>query len=135
MRRVTRSGVPAGWWPAAEDLSLCLDATGRWPVAGPAEGIGFATPPVRLPSLGAAIGSARDPDQSQEALSALQGGAADGAQARWPQTGPGHPGADVDPAGSEPALVARLRDGHAGQRPALPYPYPGQRIHPGMPGP
>ena len=35
-------------------------------------------------------------------------------------------GADVDPAGSEPALVARLRDGHAGQRPALPYPDPGR---------
>ena len=43
-------------------------------------------------------------------------------------------GADVDPAGSEPALVARLRDGYARQRPALPHPDAGRRLHPGMPG-
>ena len=39
------------------------------------------------------------------------------------------------PQDHEPALVARLRDGHALQRPALPYPDPGRRLHPGMPGP
>jgi hypothetical protein len=38
----------------------------------------------------------------------------------------GHPRADDDPAGPEPALVARLRDGHAGQWPALPRPDPGR---------
>ena len=46
---------------------------------------------------------------TQEALSALQGGTADGAQAWWPQTSPRHQGTDGDPAGSESALVARLR--------------------------
>lgn len=40
--------------------------------------------PLRLPSPGAAIGSARGPDQSEEAVAALQGGAADRAQAWWP---------------------------------------------------
>jgi hypothetical protein len=33
---------------AAEDLSLCLNAFGRWRVAGPVEGACFATPPLRL---------------------------------------------------------------------------------------
>ncbi len=126
------AGLPA-CWPAAEDLSLCLDTAGRWTVADQVERTGFATAPLRLPSLGAAIGPARGADQSQEALSALQGGALDRAQAGWPQTGTGHPGADGDPAGSEPALVARLRDGHALQRPALPSSDPGRRLHPGMP--
>ncbi len=120
MRRATRNGGLPACWPAAEDLSLCLDTAGRWTVADQVERIGFATAPLRLPSLGAAIGPARGADQSQEALSALQGGALDRAQAGWPQTGTGHPGADGDPAGSEPALVARLRDGHALQRPSLP---------------
>src|SRR5512139_1335269 len=79
---------------ASEDLSLCLDTPGRWRPANPAEGAGFATTPLRLPASGAAIGSARGPDQSQEAVPALQGGAADRAQARWPQTSAGHSGAD-----------------------------------------
>ena len=38
----------------------------------------------------------------------------------------GHAGTDGDPAGPQSALVARLRDGHAGERPALPHPYAGR---------
>src|SRR6478609_7770848 len=106
MRRASRSVGPAAGWAAAEDLSLCLDTAGRWSVASPAEGIGIATSSLRLPSPGAAIGSARGPDQSEEAVPALQGGASDRTKAWWPQTGTGHEGADGDPAGSEPALVA-----------------------------
>jgi hypothetical protein len=63
----------------SEDLSLCLDTPRRRRVAGQAEGVGFATTSVRLPASGAALGSARGPDQSQEALPALQRGAAVGA--------------------------------------------------------
>jgi HTH-like domain len=48
------------------------------------------------------------------------------AQARWPQTGTGHAGADGDPAGSQSALVARLRGRHAGEWPTLPHPHPGR---------
>jgi hypothetical protein len=55
-----------------------------------------------------------------------QGGAADRAQAWWPQASVGHTGADGDPAGSEPALVARLRNGHAGERSSLPHPDAGR---------
>jgi len=39
--------------------------------------------------------------------------------ARRPQAGSGDQGADGDPAGSEPALVARLRHGLDGERSAL----------------
>ncbi len=55
---IATAGLPA-CWPAAEDLSLCLDTAGRWTVADQVERIGFATAPLRLPSLGAAIGPAR----------------------------------------------------------------------------
>ena len=46
--------------------------------------------------------------------------------ARGPQAGPRHPGADGSAAGSQSALVARLRGGHAGQRPALPHSHAGR---------
>lgn len=61
------AGLQAGR-PAAEDLSQYLEAAGRWRIAGAAEGIGFATAPLPLPSPGAAIGSARGPGQSEEAV-------------------------------------------------------------------
>jgi putative transposase len=66
------------WRPrriASEDLSLCLDTAGRWRVADQPEGTRVTTTPLRPPTPGASIGSARAPDQSQEAVSALQGGA------------------------------------------------------------
>lgn len=44
-------------------------------------------------------------------------------------------GADGDPTGPEPALVARFRHGHAGERSALPHPHGGRRLHPGVPRP
>ena len=100
-----------------------------------AEGIGFGTTPVRLPAPAPPAASEGRRDEPEEALPALSRGTADGAQAWRPQAGAGNTGADGDPAGPQPALVARLRVGHAGQRPAVPDADRGRRLQPGMPGP
>jgi putative transposase len=60
----------------------------------------------------------------ERGYSALQGGAADRAQAWWPQTGTWYSGADDDPTGSEFALVARLRMDTLSS--GVPYPDPGR---------
>ena len=74
--------------------------SGRWRLRKRLQGIGFATPAVRLPASAACCWRGKGSAQSEEAVSALQGGAADRAQAWWPQAGTGHPGADGHPAGS-----------------------------------
>ncbi len=112
IRRVAAAGLQAGR-AAYEELSLCLNTAGRRRIADRAEGAGFARAPVRPSASEAAIGSARGPDQSQEALLALQGGA-------LAANGHSAPGRRWRSGRTKPALVARFRYGHAGQRPAPP---------------
>jgi hypothetical protein len=69
---------------------------------------------VRLSAFRTDAGTPGRQVESEEALSALQGGAVDGAQARRSQASARHTGADGDPTGSQSALVARLRYGHFG---------------------
>ena len=73
--------------PASEDLSLCLDEAGRSRASQQAAGAGVAAPAVRLSASWSDAGAPGHQAQSQEALSALQGRAADRAQARRPQAG------------------------------------------------
>ena len=109
MRKATRAaGLQAGW-PAAK--TYCYASTR--PDDGPLwrrlrewlrNGAASATVAWGCYWLGKRSGSI-----GRSFTGFLQGGAVDGAQAWWPQAGTGHEGADVDPAGSEPAVVARLR--------------------------
>ena len=82
-----------------------------------------ATSPLRPPSPGLLLARqrVRIPLYKAERLTVRKRGGR--------ERGTGHKGADGNPAGSEPALVARLRDGYALQRPALPRPAPGRRLH------
>lgn len=116
---------------APENLSLCFGTPRRRRVADQAKAAGFTTTSVPLPASGAAIGSARAPDQSQEPISAPQARTAVRAQARWPQTGTGAQAPMAIP--QDQNLRSSLD--FAPQRPAPPHPHRGRRLHPGMSGP
>ena len=115
-------------------LSLRVEATGRCRAAGQAAGTGVGTAPVRLSAPAHSAEAGGLGGELEEALPHLPGGAADRAQARRSQAGARDPGADGDPAGTEPALVARLRLRHAVGWPALPHPMRHRRLQPGVPG-
>src|SRR5690606_38628273 len=79
----------------------------RSPRAAAPAGRGAAA--VRLPAARDPAGARGDEDEPQAALSPLPGRGPERAPSARPQAGHRHAGADGNPAGAEPALVAGLR--------------------------
>src|SRR6201999_3545446 len=115
--------------------ALCEPAAGGRADPGPLARTGGNPPPLRLSSAARAAGPRRPSAQSQEAEAALPRGTAAGPPAWRSQASARYAGADGAAAGAEPALVARLRVGHADRRPALPHPGDSRRLLARMPVP
>src|SRR5262249_22005421 len=76
----------------------------------------------QLAAIEVAVCTGGDPDEPQEAATAVCRGTAAGAPSWRSETSPWHASADDAAAGAEPALVAGLCLGHADRPPAVPHP-------------
>ena len=84
-------------------------------VAAAAEGTGFGAPAVRLPAPAPVLAPGGHRAELEEALPALSEERLTVRKRGGRKRALGTTGADDDPAGPQPALVARLRLGHAGR--------------------
>ena len=87
--------------------SLPIGTAGRCGVAQPAEGTGVATPPLRLSPPACPAEARGHLGELEEALPPLSRGTSHSSQARRPQAGLGHAGANGDLAGSQPETICR----------------------------
>src|SRR5690606_9093811 len=88
--------------PGAAGLPLSFEPTGRrWP-AKAVTGTGGRAPTLRLSPAAPAAEARRRGGELEEALPALSGRAADGAQTRRPQACARHESTDGDTAGCQP---------------------------------
>src|SRR5216684_2425006 len=94
----------------------------------------MAAAALRVSATRMDVGARRSRAEPQEALSIVPRRAADGAPASRAKAGTRYASADDAADQDQPALVARLRLGHAERRPALPHPVRGGRLQPRVPG-
>src|SRR5215469_9349024 len=116
------------------DHALPVQTTGRHGNKGTTARAGRGTPQVRLSATGMDARTRGSHHQSQEAVPDLSRGAADGTPAARAEKGIRHESSNDAAGKDQPAVVARLRLGHAQRRPALPHPVYRRRLQPRMPG-
>ena len=116
------------------DSALPVQTTGRHGNEATAAGAGRGAAALRVSATRMDAGARRSRAEPQEALPAVPRGAADGTPAARAKAGTGYARTDDAAEQDQPAVVARLRLGHAERRPALPHPVHRRRLQPRVPG-